>query len=506
MTSASLNSAARSLATSRKLQHGVAAGIALLAVLARIWIAWRTHATGEDALITLRYAENIGHGRGFVYNLHESVLGVTTPLYTLLLAFFVGLHTDAMMLGKACNIVADGLTCYLLARLPAHKEIGQPVAGLFAAALYAFTSTPISISISGMETGLVTCVGLGMVYAYVAKRAYLLYGLGAILFLLRIDGLLLLLILGAALALRERRLHQRPLALAAILMLPWIFYATSTFGSPIPTSLKAKLTVYAHPTMVAQAHHVTIEAFLDQFVRGGTQKVITLLFLLGAILIVGQAVRRADRGVLLAPLLWVLLYYGIMLFSHVPAFGWYFLPPWPLVIGIATLGAATAPAKLRKMQPALTAAWAGPALLASLAALLFFGLIHLHSVQAEVAHAQEAEDTLRKPMGLWLRTHVRSNERILLEPIGYIGYYSQCRILDMIGLISPEVLPSYTPSIPLPTVDILRRLSPEWLCLRQREADPLRSARGYRLDADYTLIRRFAIPGAEPFLVFERKR
>src|SRR5580658_1554668 len=97
--------------SSEPVQHAAAVVIALLAILARILVAWRTHSTGEDALITLRYAENIAGGRGFVYNPGEHVLGVTTPLYALLLSLFASSHLNAMLLGKACNIVADGVTC-----------------------------------------------------------------------------------------------------------------------------------------------------------------------------------------------------------------------------------------------------------------------------------------------------------------------------------------------------------------------------------------------------------
>ncbi|HZP83238.1 MAG TPA: hypothetical protein VFB21_16470, partial [Chthonomonadaceae bacterium] len=154
-----------------RLLRQIAVGIAALAVVARVWMAWATHSTAEDFLITLRYAENIAAGRGFVYNPGERVLGTTTPLYTLLLALAAALHLNAAFVGKAVNILADGVTCYLLARLLARREIAAPLAGLFAALLYALSSTPINISIAGMETGLVTCVGLAAITAYVARRA-----------------------------------------------------------------------------------------------------------------------------------------------------------------------------------------------------------------------------------------------------------------------------------------------------------------------------------------------
>ena len=52
------------------------------------WIIFRmsTNLTLEDALITYRYAQNLGAGNGFVFNIGQPVLGTTTPLLTLYLA------------------------------------------------------------------------------------------------------------------------------------------------------------------------------------------------------------------------------------------------------------------------------------------------------------------------------------------------------------------------------------------------------------------------------------
>src|SRR5689334_227035 len=65
-----------------RLYLGLAMAMALLAILVRSWIAWRTHYTLDDALISLRYAENLAQGHGFVFNPGERILGTTTPLYT----------------------------------------------------------------------------------------------------------------------------------------------------------------------------------------------------------------------------------------------------------------------------------------------------------------------------------------------------------------------------------------------------------------------------------------
>ncbi|HLV81485.1 MAG TPA: hypothetical protein VKT32_14460, partial [Chthonomonadaceae bacterium] len=153
-------------------------------------------------------------------------------------------------------------------------------------------------------------------------------------------------------------------------------------------------------------------------------------------------------------------------------------------------------------------AWAVRPLRGSWAlALLVFGLFgaaHLPSIRRDIARTQWQEDTLRIPMGLWLRAHAAPNERILLEPIGYVGYYSQRPILDMIGLVSPEVFPSYRTSRAL--YDIVARLHPDWLCLRPGEVEVLRQEGMALPDSEYAYVREFHVPGRRPdFLLFHRR-
>ena len=82
--------------------------IAGLAVVVRLLVAWHSRFTSEDFLITLRYAENLAHGQGLVFNPGERVLGTTTPLYTLFLAALSRLGLPPTPLGKLVNILAAG--------------------------------------------------------------------------------------------------------------------------------------------------------------------------------------------------------------------------------------------------------------------------------------------------------------------------------------------------------------------------------------------------------------
>ncbi len=498
-------------------------------------MAWTTHSTAEDFLITLRYAENIARGQGFAYNPGERVLGTTTPLYTLFLALCAWLRLDAASCGKAANILADGLTCWLLIRLPARPPIHLPVAGLFAGLLYALGSTPINISIGGMETGLVTCAGLAAVTAFLNGNTRALCVLGAVLFLLRVDTLLLFAFLLTAQCLASRRIPWRNLRLALLLVLPWLVFALAYFGSLVPTSLLAKVIVYAHPQM--SSREAVVGPFRQQFLSGVLQFGLTLLAVLGAF-----RVARHGEWRLLAPLLWMLLYYGIMLASRVPAFAWYFLPPWPLFLLLAMLGvgrkgeegtgnreqgteenaecgmmsdeldSASSLITYRSSFPTLsTINYQLPTIVSfflfpfSFFLLLLFGIRHLPNVRTDIQRAQALEDTVRRPLGLWLRGQVKPEERVLLEPIGTIGYYSRARMLDMIGLTSPEVFASYR--MPFPLTDITRRLRPEWLCLRPNEIARLMEGDSSLLRDKYQQIRDFRAPdGRIVFVLYHRRQ
>ena len=95
----------------------------LLALAARLIPGARTI---DDAYITFRYARNILAGLGFVYNPGQTVMGTTTPLYTLLmvmLGFLTGgTQAPFPLLALFVNTIADTLTCLLLPS-PAFKLI-----------------------------------------------------------------------------------------------------------------------------------------------------------------------------------------------------------------------------------------------------------------------------------------------------------------------------------------------------------------------------------------------
>jgi len=437
--------------------------IALTAVLLRAGIALSTHFTNEDFLITLRYADNIAQGKGFVYNEGERVLGTTTPLYTLLLAAAEVADIPPVGFGKAINILADGALCIVVFLWM--RQLGRESAGIAAAFLVAVSPLHLRWSISGMETSLVTLCGT-VVWLLYLRRQYLgAFGVLGVLFLLRWDSSLLLLVLTAAVWWRERTCPLKGLALFSLIVIPWLLFATEYFGSPIPVTGMAKMTVYGWryrfewlplwPKLRFRLVGTPVYAILTCFALNGAR------------------VATRDRlGGLLPMVAWFLLYWAGFLLSKILLFEWYLPPTLPVYEALIALGIHDAFAHIARRGPARI--WAAGAILGGAAVVAYVGWL-MNAVSRET---QQIEDNLRLPLGRWLARESAPSDRIFLEPIGYIGYYSKRRIVDAIGLVTPSTLRYYRAGSKSPWLDAIEAEQPEWCVLRPGELQHILDASG----------------------------
>jgi len=152
---------------------------------------------------------------------------------------------------------------------------------------------------------------------------------------------------------------------------------------------------------------------------------------------------------------------GAVYLQQITPYPWYFAP-WTLLGALALAGGAAAlGARLPKaLRPA------GRIAAAAVACCLVLTTV----AQAYAARLQQRliEDNGRKQIGLWLRAHAAPTDTVFLEPIGYIGYFSQLKILDFPGLVAPEVS-RIVRSGPGGYARIIATLKPDWLVLRPYE-------------------------------------
>ena len=528
--------------------------IFLLALFLRLLPGERTV---DDAYITFRYARNLVDGLGFVYNPGERVMGTTTPLYTLLMAgLSFALRTQNFpAIALWVNALADAVTCVLLVFL-GERLSGQRRVGVAAGLLYAIAAFSVTFAIGGMETS---------IYVLLITLTALLYLQGrsgwaataALSLLTRPDALIFLGPLWLDLGLRwlnslRNTSHVRvffagcasrltfdqilkPALLFLIPLLPWLLFATFYFGTPLPHSIAAKSVTYQlrpEEGFVRLWQHYSTpfveNATFEKLPFGNFWPLPGIILYLSLCLIGFLAFARRDsRAIAVAAYPW--LYFATFAIANPLIFRWYLTPPLPLYFigllgglsqiadGISHIATLRRPA----FDVSRSRAFRGLCLAFHATAIIFL-LFSLRAWTLTPDHGPTRPtpdmawfklEQLYTQVGQELAPQVTPQTVIAAGDIGALGYFSGARILDTIGLISPESVPYY----PLPreqliinyaiAADLIADRQPDYVVFlevygrRTLLADP-------RFLADYTLQQKIAtdIYGSDGMLIYQRKK
>ncbi len=413
--------------------------IPLLAIVLRLIPGVRTV---DDAFITFRYAQNLIAGNGLVYNPGEWVLGTTTPLYALLLAAIGsitgGIRAPYPEIAVLISAVADALSCLIIIRLS--SSLGYRRAGIAAALIWAAAPMSVTFAIGGMETSLFILLMLGTFYMHSNNQPVLAALIGSLCLLTRPDALLFLLPLGLERAYRFFRSKKRrlPFLEIASFLIPVVFWTAISwtyYGNLIPRSMAAKAVAYHLPPEAGIVrllqHYAT--PFFSHLVFGSFSIAIGLIIFPTLFMIGWRRIVR-ERTYIWPLAVYPILYLLAFSIANPLIFRWYLSPPLPMYflgifIGIEVFG--------RDLKSPLPLAICG---------VLAFGLTlngwTLHPDHGpdrpapKMAYIKLEEIYLQVAEGL--RGQIREEQTLAAGDIGVLGYYTGARILDTVGLISPE--------------------------------------------------------------------
>lgn len=437
--------------------------IFLLAIAARSIPGPRTI---DDAFITYRYARNLLAGEGFVYNPGERVLGTTTPLYTFTLvalgALTGGSEANFPLIAVIVNALADGITALLLLKLS--RDLGHKITGVAAALFWAVAPFSVTFAIGGLETSLYVLLLTATVYAHFRDRPVLCAFLAALSLITRPDALLLLVPLGLArLRFHASRLKEQkstPMFIeAAVFLIPilaWFTFASLYFGSPVPHSILAKSLAYRLPQTAALTrliqHYAT--PFLGHLSFGIPWIAVGLVIYPFFFLVGAHAAIKAKRS--LWP--WVIypwLYLITFAIANQLIFRWYLTPPLPALIFFILLGMERFLRTVAEGLESRAGNWAWPHkirwILLSVVILFPLALsLRGWTLQPDHGPQRPAPEMAWHKLELLYRqaadilTNEMGSEAGSLPPllaagdVGVLGFYTPTRILDTVGLNSPQ--------------------------------------------------------------------
>lgn len=386
----------------------------------------------DDAMITFRYARNLARGEGFVYNPGERILGTSTPLFTFLLALTALIGVPITAAADWIN-VACGLAACLLGYAVLSRSAGR-AAGLAGAMVLAFAPEFLMNAGLGMETSLYTMLVLACIFFYASGRYRLCWITCGLLALARPEGLLLPLIFMGDALIRGRDGLPRLCGIiwCAVIVAAWCAFGGAYFGSPFPVSVMAKVTMYARePTPYAERL-----SYFFAFDRPPLGLWALPFFIIGA------AFALRHRGDLLLLLLWLVGYSAPVFLVQSHIFVWYYTPAAAVYLLFASLGAALAVQWVwARLARGAKGRWATGAALAAVGALCSYGFACAASKRHEAARVMYHKYSApHVAAGEWLRERAPQEALVCVGDIGYVGYISDRRILDYVGLISPEAI------------------------------------------------------------------
>jgi hypothetical protein len=408
----------------------------------------------DDSWIHLQFARNLAEGEGLSYNPGEMVPGTTAPLWTAVLSLFFVLPGSPLLWAKITGAVLF-LGGVEAARQLSHELDLGPGLAVLAAALTAATGWLVWAAMSGMEIPLFVFLSMwGMVLHIRERRAPGRAPLSLFLFgtavLARPEGLLLLaLAVFDRLVVPVRDQHgelelERPRlgstiwgVLAGLIVIAPVGLFNLVFsGSALPTTFAAKSTGLERFLPNLQSIYKTLGIFFRE------QPVLTMTAVAGCLVLVERLGRRREAGLL--PALWLLglpVAYstlgGVLEQTLVGNFGRYYFPLFPLLAVLGVLGLERAAAalgwslKVGKARVPL-----------GVLALLLVVWPTASGVRRGLGRYLQSVGNVQQSdiaMAYWLKDRLPADALLAVNDVGALKFLLPNRILDLAGIINPEV-------------------------------------------------------------------
>jgi hypothetical protein len=424
----------------------------------------------DDAWIHQTYARNLAQTGQWAFVPGEPSAGSTSPLYTLLLSVGYVLGVPHLVWSTLLGGAALALAGLLAARLAEHLLPDVATIGGWAGLATVLAWHLIWAGASGMETQLFATLTLLLVWLAWREldgRGPALppaFGRGALLGLVcaaatltRPEGAglvgLLGLLMWAALPPKDwRRTLAWSLGVVAgwlVGMIPGALLNLSLGGSILPNTASAKQAENA--ILLTISYPGRVINLLFPLIAGGQ-----LLLIPGMVVMAVAVIRRSlkDRSaiLLLAPVLWAAALIGLYA-ARLPApyqHGRYVIPALPHLILFGVTGTALIWRTGRGSLGGRVLSW-----VLALTAGLLFGLFVFIGGQQYARDVQIIQSEM-VVTAHWLADNIPPDDLLAVHDIGAVGYFAPRPILDLAGLVSPEVIP------------IIRDADALWALMEQR--------------------------------------
>ena len=402
---------------------------------------------GDDSLITLTFVKNIIKGNGWIYNHPPAVLATTTPLFTIIISglsylfSFVKITQIAVMFSVFCLLGIVWTFFFARKILAIHNYL------VFLIGLLIIFS--LNIGIIGMELYFFTFLLLLTIIFYHNDYNLVSGILSGLLFLVRGEGVLIVIILFSIKSVswivlsfnnktNNSKIYLKKITKLSIgFFIPfivWAVYSWLLFGNIFPNTLRAKLVQNYSGIWKSFTFRLFNEWLpgwsnqLDLFeIRG--------LSLWYPLILVGLFTILKKNKKWFVFLLWLIVYICGYSVLGVAGYIWYGFHIYFVLMLCYGFGIFSIAEYIYKIKNQFF-------VYALLFVLLLFSIYPV--IKSNWNHMVSPKITARSKtyysMSQWLNNNVEPSKTIAYFEIGYLGFYTNNKIFDLVGLTNPEVL------------------------------------------------------------------
>ena len=408
----------------------------------------------DDTYIHLVYARNLAQGSGFSFNQGEPSMGTTSPLWAIILSVFCRLGLDiyyatilfSVLLFLGCGLLVGLITKDLLSDIPCEDEKAVVFLSLFSAALYLLNGNIHWYVFSGMETVLFHFLSLFSIYLY--RRHGLTVRTGLALGLLLLTRITEVTLIGAIVLVdlfRRRKGYTGYLAIMAV-YIPYLILSYFATGNLIPTTAQGKTLTWVDGQFRPVRTISFLLACLKYLFFYNPQIFLLLMFslVMFSFMLWSKAKGRTElkirESVAEHYFLWVIVLWGIF---HVGIYALtfrtlahhlrYISGIFPVIILLAVYALGVLVNVWRFSRRWFVPLFVTALLMISIFNLPFWREVYKGNIeQIEKVYMKAAE---------WIKKNTSPSDRIAGFDIGIIKYISNREIIDLGGLVNPEVYP-----------------------------------------------------------------
>lgn len=404
----------------------------------------------DDPWIHLTFAKNLAEYGSFSYFKNEmSTAGSTSPVYTMILAVGFLLTKNEMVLSYTLGIIFFVLSGIWFYRLSSFDFAKENIFAILCTAIFVIDKWMNFIADSGMETTMFIFLLLLTAYSYKKRQAMAAAVFAGLILWTRPDGTAFLgaLILDylwcVYLSKKDKniKLFTKPELMKmggifAVIILAYFGMNLKLSGSILPNTYNAKLTYYS-PEFRSRSEFLKGEVW-DYF-TSGAYGIMMFGFIISAIKLVFDTVKKKYNPnfiYIIFALALVFIYWYKLPYAH--RFGRYMMPIIPFMILASMTG-------FRDMAR-LIGSYLKSSPVANGVNFIIVALILFISTQNYAENKKSFADECRYindrqvVAAKWIRDNTKETDIIGTHDVGAIAFYSQRKIVDVAGLVTPELI------------------------------------------------------------------